>query len=158
METIKRHSHAGGSNAQRRGESSTALIIALLVLIIVGSLVLVGWSLTRPEPPHPRESAKVHFKCTKCDHGFDITVKEFEKRIRTEENKPDSPSAGITVKCPKCGGVAKPTTKCPKCGEDYIPQNPGDPQCPQCGTHYIEWHKTHHKEPPNDVRRRRDRR
>jgi len=105
---------------------------------------------TRPAPDGPGSSKKVvedrsvlwklHFKCGKCGHEFELTRQEYtDWAMRT---RPDPQHMG-TADCPKCGGnfTCARMTRCPSC-EKYFP--PGSVRrveesgmivwrCPHCG-------------------------
>ena len=112
--------------------------MVVILVALVAATVFVLWRNFGEEVIGDRRERRRlprHFQCTKCDHKFELTSKEFNL-----QHKGAHDSVPGLAHCPECGErfCSRMTSECPHCGEygtwikPRTGPNRGKEMCPNC--------------------------
>jgi len=119
----------------RSGSAKTVVVAVLALLAIVFSVL----NLLRHQKSmeNPREHIEMAFLCPECGELISMTITEMHARMREGSKDIVMTENDVSLRCPKCGKMARLARECPSCEKHFILPPPGQPMiCPHCGQEY----------------------
>ena len=105
----------------RPGKSTHSVLVAVLIVVSLGAAAITIHGIaSTPEETRPRLKQKLHLKCARCGHTFDILPRDFARQWKgvTDYQQKDIGK----IDCHECKArfSCSAMTRCPHCGKEFL--------------------------------------